>query len=278
MKEHVFRYGETKYGMGFVTTPDDLDGAPVVVLFNAGLLHRAEPYRMNVLLCRQLAQIGYIAVRIDLSGKGDTPARPQMSNRESVALDWQFIKNSIEQAYGKRKYILFGLCSGADNGIKIAAQDNDVQGLILLDPISRTDEAFKSRQLWAKILNPSKWRHALLTLPKRLKRKPPENKFAINLRDEPTGKDLDDCCRNLIDREGCILAVFSSYAANYYNQKGQFCRAMSMEGLDRICEEVYWPEAEHLYSVQSHRDRLLNRIVEWGKLNLPRLKAVRPRV
>ena len=278
MKEHVFRYGETKYGMGFVTAPDDLDGAPVVVMFNAGLLHRAEPYRMNVLLCRQLAQIGCIAIRIDLSGKGDTPARPQMSNRESVALDWQFIKKSIEQMFGKRKLTLFGLCSGADNAIKIAAQDDDVYGLILLDPLSRQDESFKSRQLKAKITNPHKWMNAFRTLPKRLEHKTQQAKFAVNLRDEPTDKDLDDCCRNLINRDGSILAVFSSYAANYYNQKGQFCRAMSMDGLDRICEEVYWPEAEHLYSVQAHRDRLLKRIVQWGQLNLSRSKATIARV
>jgi len=93
VREHVFRYGDTKYGLGMVTIPDDMEGAPVVVLFNAGLLHRAEPYRMNVLVSRHLAQIGYITIRIDLSGKGDTPARSQTSNRESVALDWAFIKN-----------------------------------------------------------------------------------------------------------------------------------------------------------------------------------------
>ena len=272
MKEHVFRYGETKYGMGFVTMPDDVEGAPVVVMFNAGLLHRAEPYRMNVLLCRQLAQIGYIAVRIDLSGKGDTPARAQMSNRESVALDWQFVKKSLQQMFGKRKYVLFGLCSGADNAIKIAAQDKDVSGLILLDPISRQDDSFRSRQLRAKITNPNKWKNAFRTLPKRLKSKTEGTKFAVNLRDEPTDKDLDECCRNLIHRDGCILAIFSSYAAKYYNQVGQFCRAMSMEGLDRICEEVYWPEVEHLYPVQAHRDRLLERIAHWGELNLSRLK------
>lgn len=272
MREHVFRYGDTKFGLGMVTIPDDMERAPVVVLFNAGLLHRAEPYRMNVLASRLLAQIGYITIRIDLSGKGDTPARPQMSNRESVALDWAFIKKSLEHEFGKRTLVLFGLCSGADNAIKIAAQDEDVLGLILLDPISRQDESFKFRQIRGKILSPHKWRNIHHVLHHRLMNGHQNPAFESNLRDEPTSDDLNDCCQNLVKRQGRILAFFSGFATRYYNQQGQFGRSMHLEGLEQICEEVYWPRVEHLYSVQVHRDRLMERIVQWGKGNLPHFK------
>jgi hypothetical protein len=273
MRERVFRYGDTKFGLGMVTIPDDMERAPVVVLFNAGLLHRAEPYRMNVLVSRHLAQIGYIAIRIDLSGKGDTPARPQMSNRESVALDWAFIKKSLEHEFGKRKLVLFGLCSGADNAIKIAAQDEDVLGLILLDPVSRQDESFKFRQIRGKLTNPHKWRNMHNVLRHRLISRHQIPAFASNLRDEPTPDDLNDCCQNLILRRGRILAFFSEFSTEYYNQQGQFSRSMRLEGLEHICEEVYWPRVEHLYPVQVHRDRLMDRIVQWGKSNLPHFKG-----
>lgn len=273
MREHVFRYGDTKYGLGMVTIPDDMEGAPVVVLFNAGLLHRAEPYRINVLVSRHLAQIGYITIRIDLSGKGDTPARSQTSNRESVALDWAFIKKSLEHEFGKRKLVLFGLCSGADNAIKIAAQDEDVLGLILLDPISRQDESFKLRQIRGVITSLYKLRNIHRMLRHRLMKRHQSTVFASNLRDEPTRDDLNDCCQNLVKRQGRILAFFSDFATKYYNQQGQFGRSMRLEGLEHICEEVYWPRVEHLYSVQVHRDRLMGRIVQWGKGNLPHFKG-----
>ena len=273
MREHVFRYGDTKFGLGMVTIPDDMERAPVVVLFNAGLLHRAEPYRMNVLASRLLAQIGYITIRIDLSGKGDTPARPQMSNRESVALDWAFIKKSLEHEFGKRTLVLFGLCSGADNAIKIAAQDEDVLGLILLDPISRQDDSFKFRQIRGKILSPHKWRNIHHVLHHRLMNGHQNPAFESNLRDEPTSDDLNDCCQNLVKRQGRILAFFSGFATRYYNQQGQFGRSMHLEGLEQICEEVYWPRVEHLYSVQVHRDRLMDKIVQWGKGNLPHFEV-----
>ena len=35
----------------------------------------------------------------------------------------------------------------------------------------------------------------------------------------------------------------------------------------------HWPRVEHLYSVQVHRDRLMGRIVQWGKGNLPHFKG-----
>lgn len=272
MKERVFRYGDTKFGLGMVTLPDEIEGAPVVVLFNAGLLHRAEPYRMNVLVCRHLAQIGYIAIRIDLSGKGDTPARPKMANRESVALDWSFIKKSLEREFGKRRLVLFGLCSGADNAIKIAAKDEDVYGLILLDPISRQDESFRLRRIHGKLTNPNFWLSIHKVLRHRLMPERESPTLTANLRGEPTDNDLKECCQNLVRRQGRVLAFFSSYSTKYYNQEGQFARSISMEGLEKICEEVYWPQVEHLYSVQIHRDRLIDRIVKWGKDSLPQFQ------
>ena len=137
--ERIFTYGEHQHGIGVISEPEDTASSPVVVLLNAGLSHRAEPYRLNVLLGRQLASLGYIALRVDLSGKGDSPARETMSNRESVALDWSYMKKSLEKRYGPRSMLIFGLCSGADNGIKLCAQDSAIKGLILLDPVSRPD-------------------------------------------------------------------------------------------------------------------------------------------
>lgn len=272
MRERAFHYGDTKYGLGMVTTPDDVDQAPVVVLFNAGLLHRVEPYRLNVLICRRLAQLGYIAVRIDLSGKGDTPSRTQITNRESVALDWRYIKESVEQEFGKRKYVLFGLCSGADNAIKIAANDDDIYGLILLDPISRKDRFFKFRELIGDLANPYKLRKVHRVLWNRMFRKRDMSMVVPNLRDEPTDKDFEQCCRNLTGRAGRILAFFSCYASKYYNHAGQFSRSIPMDGLRQICDEQYWPHVDHLYAVQVHRNRLINKIADWAKDLLPQLK------
>lgn len=276
MKEEAFRFGAGNLGLGMVTLPADISSAPVVVALNAGLTAREGPHRLNVLACRGLAQAGYIAIRLDLAGKGDTPAREGLSNRESVALDWQHIKQSIMQRYGERKLVLMGLCSGADNAIKIAANDSDVHGLILLDPISPKDAGFAKRELLSKLNNLHKWinlPHALVTrVRRRLGLEQDPYAVMASLRDDPTAEDTDACFRHIAACEGRVLAVFTSQAVPHYNQQGQFVKALNITGLESCCEEVYWPLVLHIYPVQIHRDRLLEKIIDWGKANLEHLQ------
>ncbi|EAW30024.1 hypothetical protein GP2143_01225 [marine gamma proteobacterium HTCC2143] len=277
MKEEVVRFGEKNRGFGMATLPEEISHAPMAVCFNAGLTHREGPYRLNTLLCRALAKVGYISVRVDLSGKGDTPTREGLSNRESVALDWQSIKQSLFARFGDRKIVLIGLCSGADNAIKISAKDMDVKGLVLLDMVSPYDKKFFVRELKGKLSNIYKW----LNLPKTIVRRfslalgiePNVYAEMAALRDKPTQTDMDQCFRHLSACSGRILAVFTSQAMNHYNQQGQFVRAMNIPGLEECCQEVFWPLANHLYKLQSHRDRLVQCVEDWAGVHLERFRA-----
>lgn len=279
MKEQAFKFGENKQGIGTLTLPDDTSAAPIVILLNAGLSHRAEPYRLNVLVARALAEIGYICVRVDLSGKGDTPARVNMTNRESVELDWQYIKANLLQQFGERSLIIFGLCSGADNGIKIAAFDPMVKGLILLDAVSKPDKGFYSRELLNKLSNPNKWKKIHKIISNRVFNKLRKNEKLLNdptgLRDEPTDEDMQKCFNNLVKYNGRILMFFTGQALYHYNERGQFCKGMNISGLESIIEEVFWPQVEHIYSVQTHRDSLLKAINIWGLKTKQHLESLR---
>lgn len=280
MKEYVFRYGENNRGLGILTIPASVRGGePIVVFLNAGLLYRAEPYRLNVLVCRRLAEIGYVCLRVDISGKGDTPSRENLANRDSVSLDWRFIKKELENQFGQRNLIIFGLCSGADNGIKIAAQDADVKGLVLLDPVSKKDPAFGRRDFFKKVTNIHKWKNLPNTLLGKIKKIINAAQISsdnpISLRDEPTDYDMEQCFKGLVFRDGRILSVFTSHALKAYNKKGQFCQGMAIPTLEKICEEVFWPNADHLYAVQTHRDQLVDKVSEWCNSNLSHFRALK---
>lgn len=278
IREQVFTYGEHQHGIGVLSEPGDTTDSPIVVLLNAGLSHRAEPYRLNVLLARELAEKGYIAVRVDLSGKGDSPARSTLTNRESVALDWSFIKMSLEKLYGSRTLLIFGLCSGADNGIKICADDPMVKGLILLDPVSRQDSGFRKRDFINKITNPYKWMRLHRILLRRLgKKKSGENSLLsspMDLRDEPNSQDMDRCFEGLVHKSGRVLAVFTSQALYHYNSEGQFAGAMGVDGLESIVEEVFWPNAKHIFPIEAHRNRLIEKAADWAAEHLEHFKRL----
>jgi hypothetical protein len=269
MKEEVFRYGENNRGFGMVSFPSNLENAPVVVTFNAGLTHREGPYRLNVHICRMLAECGFIAIRIDLSGKGDTPARVGLINRESVALDWKYIKESINDRFGVRSLTLMGLCSGADNAIKITAEEKDVKGLILLDAVSPPDADFHRRALKDKLTNIHKWLNLPMNIRRRflrsMGRETDPYEHMASLRDEPTPQDYQRCFTHVVRNRGQVLAIFTSQSVERYNREGQFARAMDIAKFDQCCEEVFWPQVKHLFPVQVHRDRLLEKIRDWAQ-------------
>lgn len=268
IKEQVFTYGDHQHGIGVLSEPDDCTESPIVILLNAGLSHRAEPYRLNVVLARELARIGYLALRVDLSGKGDSPARQGLSNRESVGLDWSYIKQSLHKLYGPRTLLIFGLCSGADNGIKICAHDSAVGGLILLDPVSRQDAGFAKRELVRKLTNPSKWANIHKIIARRLTSGSSSGKSLLDtpmdLRDEPNAEDTDHCFEGLVRRNGKVLAVFTSQALYHYNRQGQFSSAMGIDGTEQIIEEVFWPNAKHIFPIDAHRKRLIETVTTWA--------------
>jgi len=278
IKEQIFTYGEHQHGIGVVSEPEDYSASPAVVLLNAGLSHRVEPYRLNVLLARELASLGYIALRVDLSGKGDSPARPELSNRDSVALDWSFIKESLTKLYGPRNTLIFGLCSGADNGIKICANDPSVKGLILLDAVSRKDATFQARDFVRKITNPDKWLNIHKVLSRRLALGAKDGDYLLStpmdLRDEPTSEDMDHCFEGLVRKDGRVLAIFTSQALYHYNKLGQFSSAMGIVGTERIIEEVFWPNAKHVFPVEFHRTRLIETIAAWAKANRDHFRSL----
>lgn len=272
MREEAFYYGESDRGFGMITLPKQTESAPVAVLFNAGLVHREGPYRLNVFIARALADIGIISIRVDLSGKGDTPSRDGLINRKSVALDWSFIKKRISERFDHKNLLLIGLCSGADNAIKITAEEDNVRGLVLMDPVSPKDHDFNKRLLISKLTNPHKWLNLPYSLAKRFRRatgieKDPHQE-AIMVRDEPTLKDLHNCMKKIVACNGKVLAVFTSQASYHYNDQGQFVRALNIKGLDNCCEELYWPLVNHIYQVQTHRERLVKKISSWAGENL----------
>lgn len=270
MNEKIIRYGENKRGLGIISLPEGIESAPIVVLLNAGLLHRSEPYGLNTRIARELAKIGYICVRVDLSGKGDTPARENLTNRESVWKDWQALRDVLNQQFGKRALVIFGLCSGADNGIKIAAQDSQVVSLILLDPVAVRDKDFAKRQFLQRIRNPSKWLNLPRTGLRYLKRLMFGVKVSdyIALRDEPTIEDMQTCYRRLVASQGRVLTVFTSHELKNYNKSGQYSEALKVEGLAGICEEIFWPRVLHLYPAAAHRERLITVVRAWAKRHI----------
>jgi len=274
LTEEPLHFGEGGRLFGILTLPADLPGnareLPVFVFLSAGLLHRVGPRRLHVHLARELARMGFSSLRVDLAGVGDSPPRPGLTNEQSVTADYEAIVSVLESRLGHLSLVLGGLCSAADNAIKLALADQRVIGMFLLDMVCSSDDRFAARAFIARYLTPARYiawlmrRIKAVSVPfrDRFKR---VDQFKLRLNDIPTREQIRAAFEAIRERDGRVLSVFSQYALhNYYNRPGQLARVAGVEGYRRFCTELYWPEVEHTYELYAHRRRLIEEVKTWA--------------
>jgi pimeloyl-ACP methyl ester carboxylesterase len=250
---------------------------PVFVFLSAGLLHRVGPYRLHVRLVRELAQLGFSSLRVDLAGTGDSPPRPGLTNRQSVEADFAEILEILESRLGRLPLVLAGLCTGADNAARLALKEPRVIGMVLLDPICFPDHGFetrlivaKARLIVARYTNPARYvswlkrRFKALTRRRGQRQEVEKSVDGLAFRDLPSREELRAAIESIREREGRVLSIFTQYALRYYNQRGQLGQVLGVNRYQQFCTELFWPQADHTYRLELHRRRLMEEIKIWA--------------
>jgi len=264
--EEPLQFGEGGRLFGILTLPSvpfhNPQELPVFVFFNAGLLHRVGPHRLHVRLVRDLSRMGFSSLRVDLAGKGDSPSRPGLAGQQSTAADYEEVVRVLESRLPPAPRVLAGLCSGADNAIRLAPKDPRVVGLVLLDPVCSQDGGFRTRALVLRYTNTARyiaWSRRRFRPPKSQEQFDP-----LAIRDVPTPEELRSAFESMRQRGGRVLSVFTQYALQFYNQAGQLGRVLGVEGYEQFCTELFWPQAEHTYTLDLHRRRLMEAVKTWA--------------
>lgn len=137
MTEQVVTFGKAGTLVGVMHVPPAetiRSGAPGIILLNAGLVHRVGPNRLYVKLARMLAEMGYVVLRFDFSGFGDSTVRTDhLPLVRSIVDETQEAMNFFAAARGFDKFLLMGLCSGATASLKTAAIDERAVGVVLIN-------------------------------------------------------------------------------------------------------------------------------------------------
>ena len=134
MKEQSFAFGDEGGLVGTVCLPsiEQASRAHIgLVLFNAGVVHRIGPHRLNVRLARRLAARGIPSIRFDLSGQGDS-ARSHVTRsfEEQAVEDLRAAMGLLCSVAKVPQFALFGFCSGGVNSYAAAKVDERVAGWI----------------------------------------------------------------------------------------------------------------------------------------------------
>jgi len=251
---------------------------PVVILLNAGVLHRVGPHRLHVNLARRLAARGITSLRLDLSGIGDSPSVPgARSFRESAVADTKAAMDQLAVELGAERFVLFGLCSGADNALATAEVDPRVAGVVVLDPPAYVTPRARARRLAGRVRALGGARATLSwgigAIARRVRARvaalaradavdggdpAPE---VVGGREVPPPEVFRAQLAALVSRRVGILAVYSGALGIRYNHADQVFELFpELRGkLDR----AYFPHANHMFTELDAQAALTGAVLDW---------------
>lgn len=172
MREKAVIFGQTKSLVGVITEPDSPTRETHrlgIIILNAGLLHRVGPNRLHVKLARKMANTGYFVLRFDFSGIGDSsPRDDSLPFEKSSVTETMDAMNYLSSSRDIRRFVLTGICSGANVAFKTACRDPRVVGAIgvngsyldgqLLDKLSSyVERSMRGRYYHSRILDSRSW-------------------------------------------------------------------------------------------------------------------------
>ena len=140
MKEYPVLFGSMHTLVGIVSYDESFtinrSNKTGILLLNAGLIHRIGPNRLYVKLARDLADFGFVVMRFDMSGVGDSQARTDGSPQEETVLEEaRHAMDHLQHHRGVESFLLIGACAGASAAFLIAESDFRVRGAVLLNPL-----------------------------------------------------------------------------------------------------------------------------------------------
>jgi alpha-beta hydrolase superfamily lysophospholipase len=111
-----------------------------VVFLNAGATNHIGPNGMHVSLARQWAARGYVVLRLDLAGLGDSLTEPGQPDNlvyppgavDNIAIAIEFLRKQQDVT----DITLVGLCAGAYHALRAAAAGLPVHLILMINPLT----------------------------------------------------------------------------------------------------------------------------------------------
>lgn len=282
LKESVLTFGPSGALVGVLTRPLGWEpgAAPgiAVILLNSGVIHRVGPNRLHVQLARTLAARGAPCLRMDLPGIGDS--RP-LGTGGALIQEWvsgaQTAMDILERRGVASRFVLFGLCSGADRAFSTAVADPRVVGLALVDPTG-IFSTWQSRVLrgarWLR--RPAGWMRLLagryrLTEQAGLWMKGGGDEVAANggaptpvrMTPEEGRRMAASALRSLVHRGVRICYVITASQEDRYNYRGQLFHAFPNMGLEELVQVELFSESQHTLPREVDRRMLQETVADW---------------
>lgn len=279
VRDETIRLGPEGQLVGIVSHPAGgqarTSTAPAVIILNAGVLHRVGPHRLHVALARRVAALGFPCLRLDLGGIGDSTASTDATTfRESAVADTRVAMAGLGDALGAQRFVIFGICAGADNALATALVDDRVAGIVLVDAAVYATPRSLYRELRRRLAEPDgvtralRWgaRRARTRLRREVSRlerlrrgiagePPPEG------RETPPIEAFRSQLATLADRGIGVLTIYAGMHGENYNHADQIFE--SFPELRGRIDRAYFPDANHTFTQLEDQAALIDTTTRW---------------
>lgn len=268
-RERVCKFGRHGGLIGILTEPSgDVRGLtgtrPAIVVSNVGLNHRPGPNRLWVEFARRMADRGFVTLRFDLSGLGDSTSRSdKLSTTERHVGDMRDAVQFVLQKKQLSRVALIGLCSGVDPVHAIALEDPRVSHAFFLDGYHYDTPRHLFNIKFLKLIQPRYYARGLRRLNQRMPDEGEANEEQeILTREYPVRekmrRDIDTMLARGMQMNFCFTGGFS----HYFSYEDQFFDMLpdgqSLRGKIGL---TLFPQADHLFGGVEVKEAL-HRFVE----------------
>lgn len=265
MIEKACQFGKGLHLEGVLTIADtSKKERPALILLSAGMLHKIGPSRLHPILARELATLGVHTLRFDMQGLGDSDPAPgqgtlQEQTRDSVLAAMDLITRET----GVNRFVLGGLCSGAEDSFRIGSEDDRVVGLMLLDAHAYPTLGYKLHRLWYRIRR--KPLHVLGWYLKRdASKASTDDEVAqrFGYIEFPEKNVVVKSLKNMAMRGTKMLYIYSG-AWDYFSYRRQFYRMFSGVDLGKVATVYHFKHQDHTITLRRDRNKLVDAIERW---------------
>ncbi len=276
IKEKILQFGPERSLVGILSEPPGTVKSAqnmTIVLLNSGLLHRVGPNRLYVEMARKFAAAGYFVFRFDFSGIGDS--RPR---RDGVAFDTSSLQETrlamdlLEKDLGIGRFLLAGVCSGADVSFFTAREDSRVAAVAPVDLFTHFTRGYMLHSYRTRLLSARSWGNLLRgksDIVQFLRKVSVD--VAATTPDDSTEKTAPeyspqtwlDGFHTLLERKIPQLLIYSNGSPAYYNFNKYFRPVLRSHLQSGPVQVVHFSHSDHGFTLSHHRQELIDTLRRW---------------
>jgi hypothetical protein len=188
---------------------------------------------------------------------------------ETRAAEIVDVMNLLEQRFGERRFVAYGLCSGARDGFRAAVKDDRIVGLVQIDGFAYRNPRYHLTRLVRRLSDPG-------TIPRRLRRlllgasptaDPTQHTdmWVQEWKEYPPRTEVEKGYRKLVARGVALYVVYTGSWEHQYNHARQFLDMYRGVDFGNLLTLRHLPQAEHTLPDPEHRTMVLDGVSDWMK-------------